>query len=257
MIVTDDAGIRAVNRETRGIDTATDVLSFPVIHYPAGTARGNAHRLRQAVDPETGRAFIGDIVLSLERARAQADEYGHGVAREISFLTAHALLHLLGYDHVTDGDRRVMRDMEEAAMAALGLRRKAEPISDGALFMLACGAMNGAYAPYSKFRVGACILADDGRVFTGCNVENASYGAAICAERTAAVKAVTEGVKRFAAVAVAADSAAWPCGICRQFLFEFALPDMRAVVGKAGCDFQVVPLADLLPHAFGPDSMEH
>ena len=126
-------------------------------------------------------------------------------------------------------------------------------MSDERLFQIACDVMAAAYAPYSGFRVGACVLASDGRVFGGCNVENASYGASICAERAAIVRAASEGAREFLAIAVAAErAAAWPCGVCRQVMNEFAGPEMRVIVGKAGDPFEAVPFTELLPHAFGP-----
>lgn len=90
------------------------------------------------------------------------------------------------------------------------------------LYKMAEKAVDNAYAPYSKFKVGAALLTKEGRVFTGVNVENSSFGATICAERTAYVKAVSEGFREFEAIAVTSDQGkAWPCGICRQFMYEF------------------------------------
>ena len=110
-----------------------------------------------------------------------------------------------------------------------------------------------AYAPYSRFHVGAALLADDGRVIPGANVENASYGLSMCAERTAAFRAASEGVRRLVAVAVAAsnEEPTWPCGACRQVLWEFG-PDMIVVSEGAGGRREERRLADLLPDAFGP-----
>lgn len=122
--LTDDAGIRAVNRKQRGVDRPTDVLSFPSVNYRRGTARDNLRLLRREYDPEQGGMFLGDMVISLERARAQAAEYGHGEPREIGYLTAHALFHLMGYDHMVESDRAVMRQREEAAMARIDLSRE-------------------------------------------------------------------------------------------------------------------------------------
>jgi len=123
-----------------------------------------------------------------------------------------------------------------------------------ALFRLACEARENAYAPYSKYKVGACILTEDGRTFQGCNFENASYGATICAERCAASCAVAAGQRRFMAVAIAANTVAWPCGICRQVLREFACSlDMPVIVGSADGDFSVKTLGELLPESFGPE----
>ena len=124
VVVTDDAEIRALNARTRGVDRATDVLSFPTVNYPAGnTARGCEKRLRAEYDPELGACLLGDIVISYPRALEQAAEYGHSPQREIGYLTAHALFHLMGYDHMVDSDRAVMRAREEAAMALVDLKR--------------------------------------------------------------------------------------------------------------------------------------
>ena len=117
--------------------------------------------------------------------------------------------------------------------------------------------LNRSYVPYSKFPVGAALECADGTVFTGCNVENAAYGSTICAERTALVKAVSEGHRDdFAALAVAGRSAdyCWPCGACRQMLREFA-PSLRLLVARGDGAFQTVSLAELLPHGFGPKAL--
>ncbi|MCL2110929.1 MAG: cytidine deaminase [Clostridiales bacterium] len=125
-------------------------------------------------------------------------------------------------------------------------------MTDIELYEMAEGASEGAYAPYSGYRVGAALLAADGTVYTGANVENSSYGATICAERTAAVKAVTEGKREFEALAVAAPGTggpAWPCGICRQFLFEFG-GDLRVICGADAEHIEAVTLDGLLAHGF-------
>ncbi|MDL2206680.1 cytidine deaminase [Eubacteriales bacterium OttesenSCG-928-N13] len=130
-------------------------------------------------------------------------------------------------------------------------------MTDQQLFQCACEALKMAYTPYSHFNVGACILATDGRTFQGCNVENASYGATICAERTAVVTAVTQGAQAFSAIAVVGEDApAWPCGVCRQVLNEFSA-DMRVICGAAKTgEYQVVKLSELLPHSFGPHDLQ-
>ena len=125
-------------------------------------------------------------------------------------------------------------------------------MTDRELMDLAMAAAKNAHVPYSSFPVGAALEGEDGRVFTGCNVENAAYGSTICAERTAAVKAVSEGCKRFRRIAVWGNSKThcWPCGACRQFLAEFAREDMIVLVGQANGDFASMTLAELLPHTF-------
>lgn len=126
------------------------------------------------------------------------------------------------------------------------------------LFALASEAMLNSYSPYSHFKVGACILTEDGRSFVGCNFENTSYGATICAERCAAGNAIANGQTKFMAVAIAAEKCpAWPCGVCRQVLSEFACgPDMPVIVGQAGCGFRVRTLGELLPEAFEEDTRQ-
>lgn len=126
-----------------------------------------------------------------------------------------------------------------------------------------------AYSRYSKFRVGAALLTVDGQIIKGCNVENASYGGTICAERTAFVKAVSEGVTSFTALAVTSDvaSAISPCGICRQFIREFCaqkMPillvpadyDARLAKGEADGGVKETSIAELLPQSFGPEELE-
>ena len=123
------------------------------------------------------------------------------------------------------------------------------------LFAAAKTARENSYAPYSKFRVGACILTESGNTYTGCNFENASFGATICAERCAASCAVSNGERKFTAIAIAGNTSAWPCGICRQVLREFAAaPDMPVIVGAYDSDtYAVKPLSELLPESFGPE----
>ena len=112
------------------------------------------------------------------------------------------------------------------------------------------------YVPYSHFPVGAALEGADGTVYTGCNVENAAYGDCICAERTALVKAVSEGCRSFTRLAVVGNGGdyCWPCGSCRQMLFEFA-PDLVVLVGRGDHEFVKLTLRELLPHGFGPESL--
>ena len=245
--VTGDEEIRAINREYRGIDRATDVLSFPAIACAPDHTLGKCEQKLLRERDETGDCFLGDIIISLPRAREQAREYGHSLKREMAYLTVHALFHLMGYDHMTEKDKERMRAMEEKALEQAGAAR----VTDEELIALAREAMEFSYSPYSHFRVGAALLGKDGRVFKGCNIENASYGATNCAERTALFKAVSEGTREFTAIAIAAEkSAPWPCGICRQALYEFA-PDLRVIVAW-GDQRDEAPLSQLLPHGFGP-----
>lgn len=125
-------------------------------------------------------------------------------------------------------------------------------MTDNELMEMAEKACENAYAPYSKFKVGAALLSSDGRVFTGCNVENSSYGAGICAERTAAVKAVSEGAVRFSSIAIAnaGGGLTFPCGICRQFLSEFAEEGFRIILRNDTGELEIFTLEELMPHGF-------
>ena len=114
------------------------------------------------------------------------------------------------------------------------------------------------YVPYSHFPVGAALLTEDGRVFTGCNVENAAYGSAVCAERTALLKAVSEGCREgwtVRAVAGRGEDYCWPCGACRQMLYEFA-PELRVLAARGDGEYQEASLSELLAHGFGPKSLK-
>lgn len=124
-----------------------------------------------------------------------------------------------------------------------------------ALYEKAISVLPNAFVPFSGFRVGAALLTATGEVFTGVNVENSSYGGTICAERTACVKAVSEGFQDFAAIAIVSGGVtegkgmAVPCGICRQFLYEFA-PDMKVIIGDDAEHLQIYTLKELLPEGF-------
>ena len=252
----DDEAIHEINREFRGIDRATDVLSFPMVNYPQGVTAGEADKLlRQALDDELNACMLGDLIISVPHALAQAEEYGHSPEREAAYLLVHGICHLMGYDHIDPDDQRRMRAMEEKILNAVGMGRdEQQQISDETLLALAVSARERSYSPYSGYAVGAALLSADGRVFQGCNIENASFSLTNCAERTAMFKAISEGATEFTAIAISAEgSAPWPCGACRQVLNEFA-PDIRVLVTWDG-NVEEAPLSALLPHGFGPKSL--
>ena len=123
------------------------------------------------------------------------------------------------------------------------------------LVRLAAQAARGAYAPYSKFPVGAVLQSSDGKLFSACNVENASYGLTICAERAAVCKAVSEGARSFSCLALSVRGGGAPCGACRQVLREFGA-EMTVLLGdENGQLIRELSLAELLPEAFGPESL--
>lgn len=122
VLLTGDGGIHEINLEQRGVDAPTDVLSFPMFEFTPGAPpqAGEAE-----LDPDTGLLPLGDMVISLERAGAQAREYGHSREREIAYLAVHSVLHLLGYDHMDDGPQKAqMRAREEFILGALGITRE-------------------------------------------------------------------------------------------------------------------------------------
>ena len=124
-------------------------------------------------------------------------------------------------------------------------------MTDTELLELADNAMKNAYAPYSKFSVGAALLCSDGTVYTGCNVENASYGASNCAERTAIFKAVSEGHRDFSAIAIISSGGGetYPCGICRQVMAEFA-PNLRVILRNTEKETVSYNFKDMMPYIF-------
>ena len=131
-------------------------------------------------------------------------------------------------------------------------------MTDQQLVAKAFEMLERSYVPYSRFPVGAALLCADGTVFAGCNVENAAYGSTICAERTALLKAVSEGHKddwQTLAIAGRGEDYCWPCGSCRQMLYEFA-PDLKVLVAREDGDFVETTLSELMPHGFGPKSLK-
>ena len=131
------------------------------------------------------------------------------------------------------------------------------------LIRAAFAARRFAYTPYSHFKVGAALLAQNGQVFTGCNIESASYSPTNCAERTALFKAVSEGVTAFSAIAIVGSRegevnriVTSPCGVCRQALFEFGGPELTVIMARSEEDYLETTLGELLPYGFGPKNLE-
>ena len=132
------------------------------------------------------------------------------------------------------------------------------------LIMAAIAARNKSYSPYSHYQVGAALLAGDGQIITGCNIENAAYGPTNCAERTAFFKAVSEGIREICAIAIVGSPEgdeltqyAYPCGVCRQVMMEFCNPaDFQIIVAKSKEDYRIMTLRELLPEGFGPENIK-
>lgn len=124
-----------------------------------------------------------------------------------------------------------------------------------ALLQQALKAREFSYSPYSGYKVGAALRTRSGKIFTGCNIENAGYTPSVCAERTALFKAVSEGEREFEAIAVVTANSGAPCGVCRQVIREFAAPDLAIIIGDIHGHYEVLNLAELLPRSFGPENL--
>lgn len=124
IVITDNQGIREINKEFRGIDAITDVLSFPMLEYDMP---GNFEFLEEEpvedFNPDTGELLLGDIMLNYDRVISQAECYGHSVERELAFLTVHSMLHLFGYDHMEEKERLIMEEKQRDFMGILGITR--------------------------------------------------------------------------------------------------------------------------------------
>lgn len=267
-----DEVIHVLNKDYRGIDRPTDVLSF---------ALDEAEEPVEIGGPEAH--LLGDIIISAETALRQGEEYRHGFNRELVYLGVHSLLHLLGYDHMNRKDKAVMREEEEKALQMIHLSQadldektakgdadhfavtvveKGKTMSHNdvkrtdktikKLFKKALKTRENAYAPFSEFKVGAAVITKDEEVFTGCNIENSSFGLTVCAERVAIFNAAAAGVRpgdiKMLLVAADTEEVTSPCGACRQVMAEFEIP--AVVMANVHGDMRVVKLEDLLPFGF-------
>lgn len=274
-----DEVIHVLNKDYRGIDRPTDVLSFALdeAEEPAEVGGPDVH-------------MLGDIIISAETAVRQGDEYGHGLNRELVYLGVHSLLHLLGYDHMNKTDKAKMREEEEKALQMIRLSQKdledgqdkdkEDPLHFSAvledvtmpsqndikkadkfpeknktvkkLYKKALKTRENAYVPFSKFKVGAAVLTKDGDIFTGCNIENSSFGLTVCAERVAMFNAAAAGVRpgEMEMLLVVADTedVTSPCGACRQVIAEFEIPVI--IMANVRGDIKQVTLEEILPFGF-------
>lgn len=124
VLITNNAGIKIMNKQFRNIDRETDVLSFPMIEFQNNDFEDKKYDIsNDEINPETGNVMFGDIVISIEKAHEQAEEYGHSFERELAFLTVHSTLHLLGYDHMIAEDEQVMRKKQEQILSEMNLSR--------------------------------------------------------------------------------------------------------------------------------------
>ncbi len=249
--IVDDVSIHKINKEYRQVDRPTDVLSF-------------AFDERAEEEPglvEVPFHLLGNIIISAETAARQGKEYGHGFNRELAYLAVHGCLHLLGYDHMKPAEKELMREQEEKALARIKLSQAdlaaalVETKTAKRLWRRALKAREMAYAPYSKFKVGAAVLTSDNHIYTGSNVENASYGLSMCAERNAIFKAANDGKLKFQCLCVVAEGTkpVAPCGACRQVMEEFGIP--WVIMSDTAGQMKVVSLTELLPYGFAKTSL--
>jgi cytidine deaminase len=140
----------------------------------------------------------------------------------------------------------------------MGKRSVASVVTDEELIERARVARESAHAPYSNFEVGAALLASDGRIFTGCNIENSTYGLTMCAERVAIFKAVSEGAREFVKVAIVADhlNLTPPCGCCRQMIWEFSADETVVILANLTGDVQKFEIKEIFPNAFDSSFLE-
>ena len=128
VLLTDDEEIRKINADMRGIDKSTDVLSFPAVQYPSPAGYDCLDGMEaEAFDPDSGELMLGDVVISADHVRQQAEAYGHTEMREFAFLLVHSLLHLTGYDHMEEDERMLMEERQRDVLASLGIGRDGSP----------------------------------------------------------------------------------------------------------------------------------
>ncbi len=124
LLITGNEEIREINRDTRGVDSETDVLSFPMTEFTSPADFSQIDENSDSIDPETGELMLGDIVLSVDKIISQAEEYGHSIRREYAFLIVHSMLHLIGYDHFEEDDRILMEEKQRIIMDLLDIKRE-------------------------------------------------------------------------------------------------------------------------------------
>ena len=242
--------IAALNSEYRKTEGPTDVLSFPMWEAEDGSF----------LPPQDWEVLpLGDIVVCPEIVAKNAVENGKTFEQETALVIFHGVLHLTGHDHDTEAGKAEMWRLQDAMVTEFfddGPTRQIDDTDARALMEAAHAAREKAYAPYSHFKVGAALLFGDGTTISGCNVENASYGISLCAERNAMTTAITAGAGKPLAVAIAGERgrACPPCGACRQFLAEFNI-DMKIIL-EDGDNMKFYKLSELLPACFSHGSME-
>lgn len=226
--------IKDLNKTYRNINEETDVLSF--------------------VNDEEESNSLGDVFISLNRAYEQAEKFGHTIKREIAFLAVHGYLHLIGYDHETKDEEKIMFAKQEEILNKAKITREWIVLNK---IEEAKKAMEKAYVPYSKFKVGAALEMTDGTFIHGANIENASYPLGNCAERSALFSAYSQGYKKedIKSITIIAnsDKAISPCGACRQVMYELMPKDTKITLTNLEGDIKETTIDELLPYGFDLD----
>lgn len=243
----DNEFIRKLNCEYRKIDRPTDVISFAFLDGMEN--KETLLHSKQMVD-------LGEIYISIDKAKEQALEYGHSLKRELCFLFVHGLLHLLGYDHMTKEEEKEMFELQNIILKKL----EGEIMTKEELVAKAIDARKLAYVPYSHFAVGAAVVMNDGKVFVGANIENSSYPLCMCGERNAIYNAYLHGYKKdeFVALAVVADTEdpCSPCGACRQVISELLPNDTPIYMANLKGAIKETNPVELLPFAFSEKDLK-
>lgn len=234
LIIVSTEEIHRLNNEYRHIDRPTDVLSF-----------------EEYEDDSLGEIFICD-----DKVKEQAKSYEHSLEREFAFLLSHGMFHLLGYDHQDETHEKIMIELQEDLLKNTDYA-KINYLSNEEIEKLEAEALkyyNNAYTPYSHFHVGASLLLNDGTIYGGCNIENASYGLSNCAERTVLFKLYSEGytkndIKALLIIGETNDAIS-PCGACRQVMSELMNLNTLVVLTNLNHKRRYFSVKELLPYNF-------
>ena len=234
LIIVSTEEIHRLNNEYRHIDRPTDVLSF-----------------EEYEDDSLGEIFICD-----DKVKEQAKSYEHSLEREFAFLLSHGMFHLLGYDHQDETHEKIMIELQEDLLKNTDYA-KINYLSNEEIEKLEAEALkyyNNAYTPYSHFHVGASLLLNDGTLYGGCNIENASYGLSNCAERTVLFKLYSEGytkndIKALLIIGETNDAIS-PCGACRQVMSELMNLNTLVVLTNLNHKRRYFSVKELLPYNF-------
>ena len=234
--------IREINFKYRKINKITDVISFSFFKKKEINKFKNIKSKYLQI--------LGEINIAIDKAKKQALKKHNALWYELSFLYTHGLLHLFGFDHIKKKDGIIMNNEQKKIFIEVKKMKKTEvELIDEAII-----AMKRAYVPYSNFAVGAALLCKDGTIFRGNNIENASYGLSMCAERNTIFKAYTEGKNKndIIALAVVADSdrPVSPCGACRQVMSELLKNDTKIYLANLKGEKIITTPEKLLPYSF-------